>query len=194
MIYTPRIQRAITMSILAHEVEQKQKRKGKDISYITHPLTVGMVLARAGAHEDIVIAGILHDVLEDRVADSSIGDIDIANQFGKQVLDLVQSVTEEDKDSSWHTRKKLALEHIAAFEPASVLLKSADTLANVNEIYSDYIDQGEIVFERFHAGKQDVLANYQRVVKTLIGKDPFNPLRHDLEMTISLFERMGLVV
>ncbi len=42
---------AIRFSIRTHEVFQKQKRKGKDIAYINHPLTVGVILARAGATE-----------------------------------------------------------------------------------------------------------------------------------------------
>jgi len=39
------------------EVYQKQKRKGKDIPYITHPLTVGIILSQIGASEDVVCAG-----------------------------------------------------------------------------------------------------------------------------------------
>jgi (p)ppGpp synthase/HD superfamily hydrolase len=55
----------IRFSIKTHEVCQKQTRKGKDIPYITHPLIVGLILARAGAGEEVVIAGILHDTIED---------------------------------------------------------------------------------------------------------------------------------
>lgn len=67
MIFTPAIKKAIFFSVKTHEVYQKQKRKGKDIAYITHPLTVGLILARANAPEDVVIAGILHDTIEDSV-------------------------------------------------------------------------------------------------------------------------------
>src|SRR5258708_4719539 len=63
--YSPRVQKAVRFATKTHEVYQKQKRKGKDIPYITHPLTVGLILARAGASEDVVIAGILHDTIED---------------------------------------------------------------------------------------------------------------------------------
>ena len=56
MLYSNKISKAIRFSIKTHEIYQKQKRKGKDIPYITHPLTVGLILARAGADEDVVVA------------------------------------------------------------------------------------------------------------------------------------------
>ena len=63
MILTPKIKKAIRFTTKTREVYQKQKRKGKDIPYITHPLAVGLILARACASEDVVIAGILHDTI-----------------------------------------------------------------------------------------------------------------------------------
>lgn len=51
---------AISFAVNAHE---GQKRKGKEVSYITHPLSVGLLLASSGAEEEIVIAGILHDTI-----------------------------------------------------------------------------------------------------------------------------------
>ena len=56
---------AIRFMVKTHEVYQKQKRKGKDVTYISHPLTVGLILARAGAPGDGIIAGILHTTIED---------------------------------------------------------------------------------------------------------------------------------
>ena len=44
--YTLKLKNAIRFSIKTHEVYQKQKRKGKDIAYITHPLTVAIILAK----------------------------------------------------------------------------------------------------------------------------------------------------
>ena len=49
MIYTKKIQEAIHFSIAVHEEPVKQKRKGKDVPYVTHPLTVGLILSLAGA-------------------------------------------------------------------------------------------------------------------------------------------------
>jgi (p)ppGpp synthase/HD superfamily hydrolase len=63
MIFTPKSKKAIRFATKTHEIYQKQKRKGKDIPYITHPLAVGLILARANASEDVVVAGIVHDTI-----------------------------------------------------------------------------------------------------------------------------------
>ena len=57
-----KIEYAIFYATKAHK---GQKRKQKDIDMIFHPFTVGMILQRNGCDEDIVTAGILHDVVED---------------------------------------------------------------------------------------------------------------------------------
>ena len=62
-----KIQKAIKFATKTHEVYEKQKRKGKDIAYIIHPLTVGLILSSVGADEDLVCAGILHDTIEDSI-------------------------------------------------------------------------------------------------------------------------------
>ena len=67
MQYTQKIKEAIRVAIRVHEIDQKQKRKGKDVPYITHPLVVGLILARISEDEDVVVAGILHDTVEDSV-------------------------------------------------------------------------------------------------------------------------------
>jgi (p)ppGpp synthase/HD superfamily hydrolase len=53
---------AIEVAVRAH---QNQVRKGTDIPYITHPIAVGIILAKAGCPDEIVVAGILHDTVED---------------------------------------------------------------------------------------------------------------------------------
>jgi len=52
MNYTSKIQKAIKFAAKTHDLYQKQMRKGKNIAYITHPLTVGIILALAGSPED----------------------------------------------------------------------------------------------------------------------------------------------
>ena len=66
MIYTERMNDAVQFVIEVHQlVGGPQYRKGKAVPYVTHPLAVGLILSQAGASEDIVLAGILHDVIED---------------------------------------------------------------------------------------------------------------------------------
>ncbi len=182
MIYTKKIKDAIKFSIKTHEVYQKQKRKGKDIPYITHPLTVGLILARAGASEEVIIAGILHDTVEDSTPEKKVTREMIAERFGDKVGELVLSVTETNKELPWEERKTEALEHIKKFTQESALIKSADVISNMSELLDDYEQEGEGVWERFNAPKDKLLQNSHRVISALINQWPESLLVSDLQV------------
>jgi (p)ppGpp synthase/HD superfamily hydrolase len=179
-VFSTAIQKAIRFSTKTHEVYQKQKRKGKDIPYITHPLTVGLILARAGASEEVIIAGILHDTIEDSVEPKKVHRDMIAERFGEKVMALVLSVTETDKSLSWEERKQKALEHIEIFTHDSVLVKSADVIANWSELLDDYIYDGDATFKRFNSSKERLLQNVSHVIGALLERWPKSPLAEDL--------------
>ena len=189
MIYTDACFRAVRFAIKTHEVYQKQKRKGKDIPYITHPMTVGMILAKAGCSEDLVIAGLLHDTIEDSIDNKKVTRDLVMDRFGSNVADLVMSVTEQNKDADWYTRKKEALEHIQYFNTDEAALKSADTLANVHELYKDWVDYGDATFSRFGVSKNEVVQHYIDIVNELL-KHRTNPLLSDLEMIQGKLEQI----
>lgn len=182
MIYTPKIQQAIKFATKTHEVYQKQKRKGKDIPYITHPLTVGMILAAAGASEDIIVAGILHDTIEDSTDEKKVTAEMLKQRFGTNVSNLVRSVTESDKTKSWDERKKEAIEHTKLFSNDSLMLKSADVIANNSEMLEDYRQLGDVAFERFNAPRNKKLNSTIELIDTILNAWPDNPLSEDLKV------------
>lgn len=195
--FTAGMQKAIRFSIKTHEVYQKQKRKGKDIPYITHPLTVGLILARAGASMNVIMAGILHDTIEDSVPEKKVTKEMLAERFGGEVAALVDSVTEKNRETlSWNDRKRAALAHIADFSHESLLVKSADTLANTNELLEDYKKDGDAVFDRFNAPdpkKENILKNSIHVIDAILGGWQENPLAGDLvEVRIQLTRILAL--
>jgi len=193
MKYTPKIQKAIKFSIKTHEVYQKQKRKGKDIAYITHPLTAGLILSLAGADEDVIVAGILHDTIEDSIAEKKVDQELIAQRFGKKVAEIVMSVTETDKSLSWVQRKKEAIEHITHFSRESILVKSADVLVNVNELIDDHNKHGDKIFRVFNAPtpkKKNILNNNLNTIKTILKRWKENPLSDDLKRVVKELEKM----
>lgn len=194
MIYTKKIKDAIKFSIKTHEIYQKQKRKGKDIAYITHPLTVGLILAHAGAHEDVIVAGILHDTVEDSTEEKKVTSVMLDERFGKNVTALVLSVTEQDKKLSWDERKQEALEHIAHFSHDALLVKSADIISNTSELVDDYNKDGEKVFERFAASKEKYLGHQLALMREIALRWPENPLVPNLTQNVVHFERMRSAV
>src|SRR3989344_6311079 len=190
MIYTTKIQKAIRFSTKTHEVYQKQKRKGKDIPYITHPLSVGLILALSRASEDVVIAGILHDTIEDSISEKKVTREMIAERFGENVATLVASVTEFEKDLPWEVRKQEALEHIKTFSHESVLVKSADILANGSELLADHGCEGETVFSRFNVPKEKKLRQELAAIRALVECWPESPLASDLIYLADEFKTM----
>lgn len=190
-VYTGKIMRAIKFAAKTHNHYQDQKRKGKNIPYITHPLTAGLMLARAGASEDVVVAGILHDVVEDCVDHKKVTPEMLAERFGEHVRELVMSVTEEDKSLPWAERKAQALEHIAHFSHDSLLVKSADVLSNVTELIDDHARYGDEAFGRFSVPKEATLGNQSKVIEAILGRWEGNPLAEDLRATAEALRRLG---
>lgn len=180
MIYTKKIKDAIKFATKTHEVYQKQTRKGKDIPYITHPLAVGLTLARAGANEDVIVAGILHDTIEDSISEKKVTYEMLAERFGQNVADLVLSVTEQNKELPWEERKEKALEHIKDFSHDSLLVKSADVITNGSELLEDYGKDGDQVFKRFNASKNEIITNLLLVTKRLSEGWPESALIEDI--------------
>ncbi|MDA3815315.1 MAG: HD domain-containing protein [Patescibacteria group bacterium] len=180
MLYTEKIRKAIKFSAKTHNHYQQQTRKGKVIPYITHPLTVGIILLLAKAREDVVCAGILHDTIEDSTPEKKVTYEMIEGRFGKEVADGVLSVTEEDKDLSWEERKKTALDHIKDFSQDSLLIKSADIIGNTSELIDDHARYGDEIFEIFNAEKEDFVENQLKVINALVECWKENPLAEDL--------------
>lgn len=186
-----KIEKAIKFATKTHEVYQKQKRKGKDIAYITHPLTVGLILAYAGADDDVICAGILHDTIEDSIEEKKVSFEMIKDRFGENAANLVLAVTETDKTLSWEERKKLAKEHITNFSNDAVFVKSADILANTKELIEDYEKEGEQIFMSFNASKEKVLKNYLETIAILIEQWPDSPLIQELRFVSKELTRLA---
>lgn len=180
MLFNYKIKEAIRFSIKTHEVYQKQVRKGKNVAYITHPLTVGVILASAGADEDVIAAGILHDTIEDSVSEKKVSREMLAKKFGENVADIVASVSEVSKDKPWEERKSEMLGRIAIFSHSSLLVKSADIISNATELIDDCERDGNKVFSHFNAPKEKILKHYLLTITAIISRWSENPLSEDL--------------
>jgi len=191
MKYTPKIRKAVRFAIKVHELDQKQKRKGKDIAYITHPMTVALILATAGARENVIVAGLLHDAIEDCVTDCPVTTADIIKEFGEEVAKLVDSITEQEPNLPWAERKKQTLKLIKEeFSENSILLKSADVLSNGTEIIDDYEEIGDEVFERFNTNRDQKIQSQIALITTLLQYYPTNPLTEDLKKLVKDFKEL----
>lgn len=131
-----KIEYAIYYATKAH---QGQKRKQENIDMIFHPFTVGMILQRNGCEENIVVAGILHDVVEDTKYTFE----DIEKEFGKEVKDYVYDASEPDKTLPWIERKKHTIEQIRNAPLGSKLIVACDKISNLEDSLANIEKYGE---------------------------------------------------
>lgn len=148
---------------LAAKAHKKQKRKGTRQAYIIHPFAVGVLLAKAGCSEEIVAAGILHDVVEDARVQLD----RIRRDFGERVASIVEQCTEPDKRRSWEKRKRQALDTVKGAGLDVKFVTCADKLHNIRTLARDYSLLGERLWRRFRRGREDQRWYYDSMVEAL---------------------------
>jgi (p)ppGpp synthase/HD superfamily hydrolase len=154
--YSEALERAIAFAIQAHH---GQTRKGQpEVPYVVHPLHVGFLLSRHGLPEDICIAGLLHDTVED----CDVTAADVGRDFGESVRSYVEEVS-EDKSLSWRQRKEATICAIASMSPGAQAVTAADKLHNLGDIEHQLGRRGQQVWSLFQKGKKATLDYYDRV-------------------------------
>ncbi|MEI0739436.1 HD domain-containing protein [Paenibacillus sp. JTLBN-2024] len=138
-------------------------QKGSEIPYISHPFGVAMILLEAQCKEEVVMAGLLHDTLED----TDTTDEDIRSRFGEEVLRLVQGASEPDKSLSWEARKEHTLEFLKSADLSTRQLSCADKLHNLRSVRRDFADLGDEVWNKFKRGYDKQKWYYVNLVESL---------------------------
>lgn len=157
VIYSSRLYDAIELAARAHH---GQVRKGTEIPYIVHPLAVASRLIRVECPEPLVIAALLHDVVED----TSFPIHEIAARFGPNVADLVNALSEPDKSASWEDRKAHTLEYLEQKADDAVLIVAlADKLDNIRALREGLDSDGEKFWERFNRPREKQRWYYQQL-------------------------------
>ena len=109
-----------------------QKRKGaKAEPYINHLTEVALLVSEStgGADPNLVLASVLHDTIEDTKATFE----DLVSEFGQDVAQLVQEVT-DDKKLPKAERKRLQVKHAPQLSPRARMIKIADKTSNLRSM------------------------------------------------------------
>lgn len=183
MIYSDKIQQAIHFALRVHQFDQYQTRNDQKTPYIIHPLAVALILARIGAPAETIIAGILHDVIEDCTSENPVTKEILEKVFGKDIAEVVSDVS-EDKRLSKQERKLQAIEHIAHMRREALLVKSADQLQNMTDLLADFAEKGDEAFAHHESTKAQVVQYYQKRVIALRDAWPENPLIPELQSNL----------
>ena len=129
----------------ADDAHSGQFRKGSRIPYLIHPLSVARILLDHGCSDELAVAALLHDTVED----TEVTVEEIRTIFGDNVARLVEFATEPEKLWSWERRKEHTLEVLASGESPALLLCLADKLDNIRSIRQDLDMFGEKAWDRF---------------------------------------------
>jgi (p)ppGpp synthase/HD superfamily hydrolase len=166
---SPRLDAALCYAAACHG---GQVRRGCDVPYFEHVVAVGWILDRAGFDEDVVIAGLLHDVVEDTHATLA----EVEQRFGAVVAGLVGFCSEIKTDDQgrkrpWIDRKR---DHLAAVPAAPVGARAvilADKLHNLISMERDLAERRDI-WSLFHARRDQVLWYYHEAIRACGTGDP----------------------
>ena len=144
------LEEAIIYATILH---QGKVRKLDRSPYILHPIEVAQILSTMTDDEELITAGILHDIVED--TDGTLAEIE--KRFGKRVAELVDSESEgkktsdEDKKSTWKRRKETSLRLLKNSKDIEAkMLCLADKLANMRSLAGHYSEKGEAVWQEFN--------------------------------------------
>lgn len=177
---------------VASKAHRDQTRKGTDIPYISHPVAVAMIIGEYTTDEDVIVAGILHDVLED-VRPSIYSEADMRGDFGDKITDIVKDVSEDkvagEPEKPWIERKKGYLAHLDSLvnvEP--MIVSTADKIHNLTDMLDEYERVGDELWEKFNASKDDELWFYKSFLEIIQKKAIPEKMKADLESLVNMLE------
>jgi (p)ppGpp synthase/HD superfamily hydrolase len=142
-----------------------QTRKTTSVPYIAHLMGVASLALEFGGDEDIAIAALLHDVVEDCGGKPMLKKV--RRKFGKRVAKIVDGCTDSygEPKAPWRERKENYLLHLKDADADTRLVSAADKLNNVRSILSDYREAGEAIWARFNGGRDGTLWYYRALAK-----------------------------
>ena len=155
--------------IFASKAHFGQKRKGKDVPYIVHPLEAMAIVASITSDPELIAAAALHDVIEDTKYTYE----DLQAKFGKRVADLVKAESDEEvedktHDKSWKERKIEGIEKLKNSSRDVQIIALGDKLANIRDMWRDYTSVGDELWNRFHENDPKLHEwRYKELVKAL---------------------------
>jgi len=183
----PRFLRAF---LFAAERHSGQARKASTIPYIAHLMGVASLVLEAGGDEDLAIAALLHDVVEDCGGAPMLKEV--RRRFGGRVAKVVEGCTDADTfpKPPWRERKERYIRHLQRADADTRLVSAADKLNNVRSILSDYRELGEFVWSRFNGGREGTLWYYRTLRDEFLQHRP-NRLTRQLELAVQELESLA---
>jgi (p)ppGpp synthase/HD superfamily hydrolase len=181
---TRRFEQALLFATRKHA---SQIRKGTGTPYISHLVSVSALVLEAGGDEDLAIAALLHDVVEDCGGAPMLKEV--RRRFGERVADVVEACSDTDTTPKppWRKRKEQYIRHLRTADAGMRLVSVADKLHNARSILADYREIGEPIWQRFQGKREGTLWYYQALLAEFRRKYR-NRLVDELERVVAELE------
>lgn len=180
----PRFLRAFEFAAAKHA---GQTRKCSTVPYLAHLMGVTSLVLEFGGDEDLAIAALLHDVVEDCGGAPMLREV--KRRFGARVAKVVEGCTDSDVTPKppWLERKEAYLQHLKTADAGTRLVSAADKLNNVRSILSDHRAVGEAVWLRFNGGREGTLWYYRALLAEFLRREP-GRLTHEFAIAVADLE------
>ena len=155
----------------ASELHREQLRKVGRVPYLSHLLRVAGLALDFGASEDVAIAALLHDAVEDCGGMET--EAIIRERFGDFVADVVletsdSTTADANRKAPWRERKEAYLAHLRTGSEAAALVSGCDKLDNITSLVRAIkIAGGEATLSRFKGGAGELIWYYESVAAIL---------------------------
>jgi (p)ppGpp synthase/HD superfamily hydrolase len=178
-MYSYRIEQAIRAATILHK---DQVRKGSvPMPYVSHLFAVTLILADYTDDEDVIVAGLLHDTLEDTDYTAD----ELGDDFGPKVKEYVVALTEpqddESKSYSWKEQKQQYAKQLRKAPQESLLIAAADKIHNMRAIVEEYYDDHPRFMAEFKGSLEDRVMMYQDIANAInrsLKNDIINEFNH----------------
>jgi (p)ppGpp synthase/HD superfamily hydrolase len=187
-LLTTRFEEALVYTTRLHAT---QLRKGTNIPYISHLLSVAALVIEDGGDEEQAIAALLHDAIEDCGGDKIRQEIQ--QKFGERVASIVEGCTDSDviPKPPWRERKEKYIQHFRSASTEVHRVSLADKLHNARSILFDWYRIGETVWTRFKGGKEGTLWYYHSLIAAAKEAGDCLFLTEELERVIQQLESVS---
>lgn len=148
--------------IMCFEAHKDQIRKGDGKPYYIHPVMVTMKLAKHGFSDEVLVAALAHDVLEETKMPKEI----LRKKLGDKVADIVETVTQDDS-LPWEEKKLKYIEKVKNGSFEAKMVSVADKVLNLESFLIAYEEQGEKLWSKFNAPKEKKIWFEEKLLEAL---------------------------
>jgi (p)ppGpp synthase/HD superfamily hydrolase len=176
-----------------------ERRKGSEIPFMAHLLGVASLVMGEAGHvpfpvtEDMVIAALLHDAVEDHGGSMRLADVQY--NFGANVARMVEALSDTlaeypEQKAPWEQRKKAYLARLRGETADIQLISAADKLYNACTILDDYRKIGPEVWKRFKRGRDLQIWYFNELIK-IFKSSKSNRIVEELERVVVELTRIS---